>query len=630
MLSTNLKLAWHLYQQEKQYPYQRFLSAIQIILMVFIITLSQTSHSIQTFLTQNLNNLLGADLVISQQNALNNQQKNTLADMSEQLVVTRHVRSTITHNDTWQRATLKAVGDGYPLQGNLRISHSLQTSNVAVNQGPAVGEIWLDSRLLASLSLEVGDMMSIAERQLRVTAILQHEPDRLMEGHNVDMRALINTQDLSEMNFAEDIVNHRYLFEASAGQIDNILSWQKDNLPAAQVHHKQGAHPLALFWKRTENFIGLASIILFFMAAIAIQQLTQVQIKKEQYFTAICLSLGASKATGLQISLVKWLLRLAFIAPVVFILSAVFHWLFIEWLTSTFAGLKWQWHFPLALKTFVASAVIFLVFHLPVWLGLRQSSVMQLIQNSKGHVNTIISLGCALLVLTAVAVVYSDNGLLTAMVLGSMGVCIALIMLISWLALSLGEWSTKNVSGLMPFALYMMKQRLLSKTTQILGVGLCAFLLLFTLMLLRDLGGQMSAYQRQHDGNLLVSRASDVQMQDIAAWSEDNGVEIRQSKPFMYAKLTKVNGQHLTDFTSKPSDSLATFNSPIRLHWTDPVPANNRVAEGQWWTATDSNWQQISVEQEVMTDLGLTVGDRLTFFIHQQSVEFEIAASHVL
>ena len=54
-----------------------------------------------------------------------------------------------------------------------------------------------------------------------------------------------------------------------------------------------------------------------------------------------------------------------------------------------------------------------------------------------------------------------------------------------------------------------------------------------------------------------------------------------------------------------------------------------RWLKGQWWQANSENWQQISIEEEVMTDLGLALGDWLTFFIGQQQVKLQIVASHV-
>ena len=256
------------------------------------------------------------------------------------------------------------------------------------------------------------------------------------------------------------------------------------------------------------------------------------------------------------------------------------------------------------------------------------SSIAQLVNNTQRKVGHWVTLGSAVLVLTLVAIAYSDNGLLTAMVLVSILSCIAIIVLMSWLALTLGEKATTRVSGLFPFALFMMRQRIVNKSTQILGIGLCSFLLLFTLMLMKDLGDTMSAYERVHNGNLLVSQATHEQIADLENWATDNAIDIRQHKPFMYAKLIKVNGIHLTDVTDKPSESMSTMARAIRLHWTKAVPSNNKLIQGTWWQANEPNWQQVSVEQEVMTDLGLEIGDKLTFFIGEQSIDFTISASH--
>lgn len=637
-LRHNLQLAWHFYQQQKHNSKERVLRWVQGILLLFIVTLSQTSASIQTYLGQNLANLLGADVVLSQPRALTASQHAELSAMAQQIVLTESLTTTLTHNGQWQRATLKAVADDYPLQGELQSAAFPGGPDSASSQGPMVGEIWLDSRLLAAFGLQIGAQLRIGGQQLKVSRILLHEPDRLMERHNVEMRALLHRADLQRLRAADDIIQHRYLIRADKQQIATILQWQKTHLPAAQLHHKHGAHPLALFWQRTENFIGLASILLFFMAAIAMQQLNRAQLLQQQFFSAVCLSLGASKHTVLQMSLLKWLFGLLLLLPPVLLLSALCHWLALQWLEAhifagqalagSFATLIWQPDITLAVKTVFASAAIFFVFNLPLWLTLWQCSVRQLIQQQQRSISNAVLFGCALLVLGAVAAHYSDNGLLTSMLLGAMLVSIALLLVLSYLALSLGEKLSQSFSGLLPFALYMMKQRLLSKTTQILGIGLAAFLLLFTLMLLKDLGDNMAAHQRAHDGNVLVTQASAVQMTDIQLWATEHNIAIRQHKPFIYAQLTHINGGLLSEVMQKPSDSLAAFNRPVRLHWSAAMPGNNRLVNGQWWQSAADNWQQLSVEQEVMTDLGLQLGDKLGLEIGGHYIEFSITASH--
>jgi len=624
-----MQLAWHYFKQEYNLPHQRLLRWVQALLMIFIVTLTLSSNTIQHYLQNNLQNLLGADAVLTQKAKLTAQQLTFIESLSDNIVNTQQINATLTFGDKWQNSKLKAVGDDYPLQGELLTSRSLQSPSTITNGGPKAGNIWLDSRLLASLTLSIGDAIELGKETFIVTRVLVHEPDRLMEGHNVSMRAVVNKLDMEKLAFPVDLIQHRYLISASKSQIEQLIDWQQEQLPAAKTYHKLGAHPLALFWQRTENFLGLTSIILFFMAAIAIEQIAQVHLKKEQYFSAICMSLGASKSTGLQLSLFKWLINILMLIPVVAILSSIFHWLIVNWLSETFSEIYWQADAWLTIKTIITSVILFAVFHAPVWLTLCQTSVSKLFHQNQKTISLALVKICALVVLILVAVNYSDNGLLTFMLVSSMLITIVLIAVISWAVLTLGEKTTQQFSGLVPFTLFMMKQRLLSKSTQILGIGLSTFLLLFTLMFLKDLSDTMGSYQRTHDGNVIVSQASQSQMNAIEHWSKENDINLRQSKAYLNAKVVKINNQALDEYAKKPSDSLATLSNAIRLHWTQKIPEANGLVQGKWWIKDTENWQQISIEEEVMTDLSLTLGDKLTFIIHQQSYTFTVTASHV-
>lgn len=626
--ASNVLLAWHFYKQEFGYSHQRLLRWVQAILMIFIVTLNLSSESIQQYLSQNLEGLLGADAVISQKQPLTPAQYENVRMLTQNMSTTQQIKTMLTHQGEWQQAQLKAVDEHYPLQGELLTSSSLEGEGEASIKGPEQGHIWLDARLIASLSIAVGEDLILAGKPFKVAKILQHEPDRLMEGHSVEMRAMINTLDMNDLNFSVDLIHFRYLLTANSDQTSQIIKWQKENLPAAEVLHKQGRHPLALFWQRTENFMGLASIILFFMAAIAIEQVAQVHKKKDQFFTAVCMSLGASKTTGIQVSIFKWAMSILIMLPLVLVLSLVFHYLIVEFLNDTFADLSWQLDLFSTLKPISAVILIFAIFHAPVWAALFNSTVAQQLIGRDKNVNLWASKVSSLMVLFIVAYSYSDNGLLTFMMLAAITITIVLMIVISWGSLSLGEKLTQKFSGLIPFTLFMMKQRLVSKSTQILGVGLCAFLLLFTLMLLKDIGATMSAYQRQHDGNVFISQATEAQMDYIQNWAMDKDVSIRQVKPYMHAKLIEINDQSLSEFSDKPSDSMATFSRSIRLHWSEQPPQNNRIVDGNWWQENTSDWQQVSIEQEVMTDLGLKLNDKLTFFINNQSYQFKITASH--
>jgi len=94
------------------------------------------------------------------------------------------------------------------------------------------------------------------------------------------------------------------------------------------------------------------------------------------------------------------------------------------------------------------------------------------------------------------------------------------------------------------------------------------------------------------------------------------------------AQLIAVNGKALADHSQKPSDTLANLKDPIRLSWANAIPDNNRLIGGKWWSADTENGRQISAESEVMTDLGLSYGDALTYQIGGKLHDFTLVASH--
>ena len=628
MLIEKSKLAWLFYRQEYHSPQQRLLRWTQAILLVFMVALSQSSFSVQQYLTKNLQGLLGADALISQYQPLTAKQIHDLSAQVDGLVATQQIKINFSHQDSWQYISLKAVADNYPLQGELLTATSLDGSSEQSISGPKQGEIWFDSRLFASVNVKVGDTVTIAKQKFVLSKLLKHEPDQLMEGHNMDMRAMINSADMGKLNFSENLIRFRYLLALGSAQIPSLQDWQQQNLPGAHLIHKQGNHPLALFWQRTENFIGLASIILFFMAAIAIEQISLKHKSKEQYFSAVCMSLGATKGTGIVVSMLKWCFSLLLLLPAALLAAAACHWLIIHYLADSFPNLQWQWHYGISLKTLAFVGTIFALFYLPVWYSLLNSSVGKLFSSAKSNASNLGQKFATVAVLVVVVLAYSDNALLTTMLVSAMAITILLILLLSWLTLTLGEKLTKKLSGLLPFVFFMMKQRLVSKSTQILGVGLSAFLLLFTLMLMHDLGKTMSSYQRQHDGNLMISQATNEQFSYVKNWASENNIGIRQHKSYMHAKLIEINKKTLAEYSDQPSDSLARFSREIRMHWNNQLPNNNAIVSGAWWQADTDNWQQVSVEQEVLTDMGLSLGDELTFSIVGQRYNFIITASH--
>ncbi len=607
----------------------RISMATQTALLFFLMTLTLTSASIQNYLAENLDQMLGSDLVIEAHAPLTKGDEAELRSLARGVSVTQLSEITFTHQDDWARVQLKLVDNAYPLQGNLQIGDTPAATQRAVSRGPGVGEIWLDSRLAIDLNTKVGDILTIGGTDLRLGAILFHEPDRIMEGHSVAMRAMVHAKSLDGNSILNSGALTRYLITADENQQVAIENWAADTLPGTTLLKKIGGkHPLAGFWQRTENFLGLASVILFFMGAVALDMTNRRWLAKLRYRLAIYASFGTSTRTGMMMALGEWLAGFILAALLGSALAAFAYGLIVAELQGYFPGLRAPWHWAPALKTIGLVFLLLLALQVPSFIQLSRASLLSLIRNPAENSYVWHRLFWSIISVTLLAAAYSDNWLLTGMTLAAIAVALTLMVVLTWAVIRLGDLWGRRRTGLLPFAFFIMRQRLFAKSAQVLGLGLCGLLLLFTLMLMRDLGTTMEGFSRSHDGNLVISEAQADQIDGIQRWASRTGSSVRSLRPFVSAQLIAVNGENLSEYTQTPSGSLATLKDPIRLSWTDDVPRNNRLASGNWWSAGTGNWQQVSAELEVMTDMGFSFGDRLTYQIGGKPYDFTLVASH--
>lgn len=114
------------------------------------------------------------------------------------------------------------------------------------------------------------------------------------------------------------------------------------------------------------------------------------------------------------------------------------------------------------------------------------------------------------------------------------------------------------------------------------------------------------------DGNYIYSGLPAEQRDAFAQTVQTSGAELKGSYPTVAAKLVSINGVAIDDALSRESDTREETRSKVRLSWAEQLPSNNRLLEGLW-PSVGSN--AVSVEAEVMSDLGLNMGDELGFQI---------------
>jgi putative ABC transport system permease protein len=109
---------------------------------------------------------------------------------------------------------------------------------------------------------------------------------------------------------------------------------------------------------------------------------------------------------------------------------------------------------------------------------------------------------------------------------------------------------------------------------------------------------------------------------DLAA-SRDLGAV--QFTPLARARISHVNGQPLDEYVARDARAQDELNDEINLTWTAELNSDNQLVAGQWWDSDDST-PQLSIEEDLLEEIGLELGDELTYAVGGESIAFKISS----
>ncbi|MCG7534266.1 FtsX-like permease family protein [Pseudoalteromonas sp. OOF1S-7] len=595
------------------------------LLFFYLLLSSLLGQGVERFLAYNLQNTLGADTQVTVRRAWQESELTWVKAHSQAYSIQSQYHVTLSHQAHHQSVLLKAVDNHYPLQGDIHISLSKGLNTQHVQKGPQPGEIWLEPRLAAALSVELGETILLGETQLRVAALLLLEPDRVLEGLGSDMRAMVSESSLSAARLAPHLnralMRHKALSESTIAQFQSAS-------PTAQVISKSlNNYPLAKVWERVQNFLGLLSLIIVLLSVLILWLCSQVQIQPLKRSVSVMLACGMPRSL---------LPVLAIHAGAMILILSLLPALLLALLVSYGIGhlaqgyiegfaLQWQWRDLLAACTLATTVYFFIV--LPVWLSLLKGDIRLLLaqRTERGHGYWLAMLSPAGL-LIALVLRYTDNWLLSGMLLGGLGVCVLLVLLVTWLVLRFGSYLMPQPWGLVRFTLLLLRKRMSVKLVQITALSLSLTLLLLSINMGRDVTNMLALYLYQHQGNVFVSKADDQQKEALTSFVARYQGNIKEMKAFQLAQVTHINGIGVLERDVQPSDTLRRLAQPVNLHWHAQTPENVRVTEGRW--SMDPSRMGVSVDHEVFVELALSLGDTVQFFIGNEAVEATITAVH--
>lgn len=608
----------------------RVLAAALVIACAAVAAVGFFTDRMHLVMERQAGELLGADLVLQAPQPADDA---VVAEATRRGLAVAHtvtLRSVAVAGDITAFTEAKAVGPGYPLRGELRISDAPYADARPTRAIPAPGTAWIDERLAGELGLALGGTLELGTARLRIAQILAYEPDRGGDLFSIAPRLMFNLADLPGTGLIQpgSRVEHRLLVAGEAAAVADYRSWLAAHTPVnARAQGVRDARPeLRAALDRAERFLGLAAVVAAILAGVGIAIAARRFASRHWDAVAILRCLGATQRQVLLLFLFELLL----LGALAGLAGAALGWLAQEGLARILGVLaggelpapSWR-PLPAALAT---GFIALFGFAVPPLLQLRRVPPLRVLRRDLAPADAW-SGGVYLAALAAIAALLlwqaGDAKLAGLVLAGCVGAAAALAAA-AFAALQLVGRLRARVGMAWRFGLANLVRRGPASVVQAVAIGLGIMVLLVLGLVRQDLlAGWRASLPADAPNHFLIN----IQPQEVAgvrAFLHARALTDTTLYPMVRGRLTRIGEREVAPADYAEPRAQRLVEREFNLSVGTELPSDNRVTAGRWFTAADAGQPVVSVEQGLAETLGIRLGDRLRFVVAGQAVEARV------
>ncbi|CAM4081663.1 ABC transporter permease [Acinetobacter pragensis] len=575
--------------------------------------------------------MLAGDLVLSSNEPIGAQWKAQAQQLHlQQSEVTMF--GTMAHtSDRFVMVNVKAIDASFPLRGELKVSPAAS----AIRSG----EVWLSQRAMDLLKVKIGDPLQIADGDFKVTAKIEHDSNQELGFSGFSPTVIIARQDVVKTHAVQagSRIEYRLLMAGDAAQTRQfeLLFKQKQQLETDQLskanvsapsedaqsslrlrNASEGNTRLMKPIANLDTFLQLANILTILLCGIAIALTSQRYVQQNQDHIALMRCMGASKQQILR----AYLSLLAVVFAIAIVLGsaagiALGYGLLqlmlqlIPQLNVAFSAVAMLLGpLPIAMLT---SAVVLLGFVLPsLWQLLNTPPIRVIRQQEKSVQSMLWMLLTGTVSLVLFSAVLTENLLLTAWVIGSIICLCTVLYAVVWTLLKFIRNLKLGISAYVrtPY------QTAFQITALALGLSLITVLAVLRTDLLERWQQQLPA----GTPNQFVYGLPPMDMPAFQQQLQTHGWKGTPLYPNVRGRLVAKNDQPFADELVKSNNSL---RRELNLTQASAFPADNKIVSG---AAQFQQKNEVSVEAKTAAELGIKIGDRLTFSLPEGLLQAKV------
>ncbi|CAK7068631.1 MULTISPECIES: putative ABC transporter permease subunit YbbP [Providencia] len=603
-------MIWRWFWREWKTPSLLIVWLALTLAVACVLALGRISDRIENSMSYQSRELLAGDLVLRSSHPADpkwlQEAKNTGLQLSQQISFSTMAYATEDEDARPQLVLVKAADNAYPLYGGL----------VTEPEGlqPRQGQVLVAPRLLELLGLKVGDSLDIGDATLKISGKLLQEPDSGFNPFQIAPRVLIAIED-APLTGAIQLGSRLTYRDMFAGDTDMVSSFQQkfdQQLRSDQrwytLSENNGA--VGKTFQRAQQFLLLSVLLTLLLAIAAVVVSMTHYCRSRHQLIAVLKTLGAGRNALRKWIIGQWLVILIAAALLGSLLGLAFEGILMQILGAMLPKelpsaslMPWVW----AVGTLFIIAII--VGSRPYYQLMATQPSRVLRDDAQSPVWPLYYyLPIVVFIVVGGLFIFAGVNPLLWSILAGIVVVAILLALIGWL----GLWGLRHIK-FRQLSLRLSVSRLLRQPlqtiTQMSAFSL-SFMLLALLILVR--GDLLDRWQQQlpaDSPNYFLINMNHSQLEPVTKLLAQYQVKPTEFNPVVLARLTDINDQSAIEWADERDPNNNTVRRELSLTWQSELAPANVVDEGTWPPKAG----EVSIEQTVVKELGLKIGDKLTF-----------------
>ena len=522
-----------------------------------------------------------------------------------------------------------------------------RTLTASIAQADGVYGIAVDSALLTSLNLELGDLLRIGRIDMRISGVVEIEPDRLGGGFVFGPRVFMSRAAVLETELIKpgSLVRWRYRLkfpqdQAAPERLKQFVDDVERDLPKSgwRVRGRANAAPGAeRFIERLNFFMTLAGLTALIVGGVGVANAIKNFLDSKRRTIATFKCLGASGTTIFQIYLCQILMLSGLAISIALVLGAAIPIL----LAATIGSII---PIPIRIGVDLVPLMIAAIFGVlvtlafTVWpLGLARELPGAVLfrsivapQRAWPKARYIALIAFALAAACGLALFWYDGRLITAYYLAGTGASFVVL----WGLGQLLIWAMKKAPRIgrpeFRLAINNIHRPGSPAPSVMLSLGLGLALIVTLALIDNNLSRELKANIPDRAPSFFFV---DIQPDTVDAFAATvKGVsadaELRQV-PMMRGRIVAVKSVPSTEIDAAPDVAWA-LRGDRGLTYSEALPDGSKLVDGEWWAPDYDGVPLVSIEHEIAEGLGLEIGDEITVNVLGRDVTATVANTRAL